>query len=80
MLRTEKGATVTVSGASSVRVCTGINADGTAAAGKTCSNWTAVEGEGLAGDLASTWNATSPVACGPTDAASAPRLYCFAAK
>jgi hypothetical protein len=80
VLRTERGDPVVGGGASTVRVFTGTNADGTAAAGKTCGNWTAAEGEALAGDPGSSWNAASPVACGPTDAASAPRLYCFAAK
>ena len=80
VLQTEKGEPVVTGGASSVRVFTGTNADGTAAAGKTCGNWTAAEGEAVAGDPGSSWNAAAPVACGPTDAASAPRLYCFAAK
>ena len=75
-LRTEKGEPV----AAGTHVLTGSNPDGTAAAGKTCGNWTAVEGEAAAGDPASTWNSGAPVACGATNAATAPRLYCFAAR
>lgn len=80
VLRTEKGDPVVVGGASGVRVFTGTNADGTAATGKTCGNWTAAEGEAVGGDPAAAWNTAAPVSCGPKDAASAPRLYCFAAK
>jgi hypothetical protein len=80
VLRTEKGDPVVAGGASGVRVFTGTNADGTAAAGRTCGNWTTAEGEAVAADPAAGWNTAAPAACGPTEPASAPRLYCFAAR
>lgn len=59
-------------------ILTGSLPNGTAAVGKTCSNWTsAAAGETMAGDLSLSWNSARAVRCGETVQA---RLYCFAGK
>ncbi|HXG90636.1 MAG TPA: hypothetical protein VNJ02_20135 [Vicinamibacterales bacterium] len=58
---------------------TGSLANGTAAVGKSCSNWTSLaDGEAMVGDAWTSWNAARPISCLPGPGpAPKPRLYCF---
>ena len=78
---TEKGEAI-ASSDTPVKVLTGTLANGTAAVGKTCNNWTPdATGEAVVGDLATSWNSAGAIGCAATPA-SGPQifLYCFATK
>lgn len=86
LLMTEKGERLLAGGesaATELTILTGTMANGTAAVGQNCANWTTdAEGQTVAADLTRSWNSARTVACQTPAAAPAakPRLYCFAAR
>ena len=81
LLLSEKGEPIATA-KERVTIVTGTLANGTAAVGKNCQNWTAAEGgEAVAANPLSTWNSGITVSCNASsEQPAAPRLYCFAAK
>lgn len=74
---TEKGDMLSPVGDGGVDVFTGTLANGSAAVGLNCDNWTGSgEAQGMAADPAVSWNAGRVISCNRASV----RLYCFAAK
>ncbi|MFN8061460.1 MAG: hypothetical protein U0Q12_20040 [Vicinamibacterales bacterium] len=76
-LLTERGEPVPTSG---LEILTGSLPNGTPAIGRTCENWTGLEGRAEAGPGAGAWNSGHDVACTTPDTGARVRLYCFAAR
>lgn len=82
LLLTEQGDAVNANDGNGLAVVTGTLANGTAAIGKNCENWTSsAGGEAIAGRPSAAWNTGTTVSCSPpASPATAPRMYCFAAR